>query len=334
METQFCRAFAVISLIFLLACGQSVQLSSTPIINSGGGSNGNQSQNTPLQICSQLDFTQVTWPTSMTAADRNALALALNISGSYEGETGWANLTNNFDGQGVSMGLLNQNLGQGSLQPMLINMRDNFLKKMQSIFSSADLTNLLGMLARWEADQPQVKVLPRINILDFKPLGDAAVAVSPETTSVQWAVANLYIGNSFDPVWAKELNALAESSQYISIQVQAAMNMHNVSISEISKIGVHELRTYLMFFDIEVQDGNVYAADFADYATWVALNAHSSDTERLVELLNLRLRHVNPSFVPDVQSRKMAIINGSGVVHGTNRNLQSQYCYNGLSAFH
>ena len=57
---------------------------------------------TPPQVCSGLDFKGVTWPPSMTHEDELALELALNISGSYEGAEGWANLTGNFDGQGRS----------------------------------------------------------------------------------------------------------------------------------------------------------------------------------------------------------------------------------------
>ena len=73
----------------------------------------------PLEICSQLNFENVSWSPNLSFAERNALALALNISGSFEGSAGWSNLANNFDGQGMSFGLLNQTLGTGSLQPLM-----------------------------------------------------------------------------------------------------------------------------------------------------------------------------------------------------------------------
>src|SRR4051794_25917173 len=59
-----------------------------------------------LKICSKLDFANLDWPSSMGVAEHDPFALALNISGSFEGNDGWENLTNNFDGQGLSLGLL------------------------------------------------------------------------------------------------------------------------------------------------------------------------------------------------------------------------------------
>src|ERR1035438_10073334 len=69
---------------------------------------------TNLSICSGLDFAPVIWPPQLPKYQVESLELVLNIAGSYEGVRGWANLTNSFDDQGLSLGLLNQNLGQGS----------------------------------------------------------------------------------------------------------------------------------------------------------------------------------------------------------------------------
>ena len=82
-------------------------------------------------ICSNLSFNNVLWPSPLTEFQVNVFALAMNISGSFEGPDGWTNLTNNFDGQGISLGLFNQNLGQGSLQPMMLKLRDTQLTRMK-----------------------------------------------------------------------------------------------------------------------------------------------------------------------------------------------------------
>ena len=50
--------------------------------------------------------------------DRHLLKLALGISAGFEGG-GFDNVAGNFDGQGVSAGILQWNLGQGTLQPLL-----------------------------------------------------------------------------------------------------------------------------------------------------------------------------------------------------------------------
>ncbi|MGF2075402.1 hypothetical protein, partial [Enterococcus casseliflavus] len=65
-----------------------------------------------LAICSNLSFKNDTFPKGLSSIQTQGFELALTISGSFEGASGWANLSNNFDGEGLSMGLLSQNLGQ------------------------------------------------------------------------------------------------------------------------------------------------------------------------------------------------------------------------------
>jgi hypothetical protein len=288
--------------------------------------NSNQSLN---GICTPLSFSGDTWPASLPTFQRLSLELGLNISGSFEGASGWANLTNNFDGQGLSMGLLNQNLGQDSLQPLLVQMRNQNMATLQQIFSSADLTSLLGMLSQWESTKAaSAKVQKtRLSVKDIPATSGVLPEDAAATASVAWAAATLYSGTNFLPNWQTELTNLGQNPQFVSIQIAAALALHTQAVQDIAPIGVNELRTYLMAFDIEVQDGGIYAQDFTDYATWLQTNGSSSDTAKLVEMLNLRLRHVQAAYVSDVQSRKLAIINGSGVVHGDLRNLESQYCF-------
>jgi len=91
------------------------------------------------------------FPDSLSSDDRTALVLALNISGSFEGADGWANLSDDFDGQGVSMGLLNQNLGQGSLQPMLLRLRGEHPEVLRAALGPERSASLLYMLEKWRA---------------------------------------------------------------------------------------------------------------------------------------------------------------------------------------
>jgi hypothetical protein len=325
----------VISILTLsTACGSSYN---SQQLNGAPGGEG-------LVICSPLDFTQVDWSGQLSPYREQALELALNISGSFEGSNGWANLTNNFDGQGLSMGLLNQTLGTGSLQPLLIQMQNNHMDVLQNIFSSAHLQSLLGMLAQWNSDNstststssalslagPQVQ---RLSVDDKPKDGGIDVLSVATNNSVTWAVNNLYSGSNFIPQWQTELTALGQSPEYVSIQVDAALTLHLQTIQGMAPLQVNELRAYLTVFDIVVQDGGIYAQDFTDYATWLGQNPQSSTTARLNEMLTLRLRHVQAQYVADVQSRKLAIINGSGVVHGASRNLEQQYCFNRLEPY-
>jgi hypothetical protein len=285
-----------------------------------------------------LNFSSVNWASGLSLNDETALELALNISGSFEGNAAWANLTNDFDGEGLSMGLLNQTLGTGSLQPLLIQMRDLHMNEMGTFFDSTRFNSLISMLAQWESSQssslvPEYQVL---SLLDVIPLGTNTATVTPNQASVNWALANLYTdskGQNFDPTWAADLTALTQNPDYVSLQIDAAMDLHNQALSEETLTGVNELRSYLFMFDVNVQDGGMYSQDWTDFKTWLQSNASATDTDRLNELLTLRLRHVRSAYVSDVQSRKQAIINGQGFVHGDQRNLETQYCFDRLVTY-
>jgi hypothetical protein len=285
------------------------------------------------EINSKLDFAGVTWPASLTPQDRVAFALALNISGSFEGEQAWATISNDFDGQGLSLGLLNQCLGQGSLQPMLQRMRENHPETMAVVFSSDHLKSLYGMLDAWQrAARAEVSegTPKRLDWRDEPPVGTLdRTGPSADEDSVAWAERTLYTdgGVTFDPVWKAELTALAAHPQYVSYQLDAALRYHDKAAGYEAVIKVRELRAYLMLYDIVVQNGGLYQDDLDDYAAYVKANPKSTATQRLRKLLALRLRHVRPKYVADVRSRKNAIISGTGTVHGSRRNLPVEYNY-------
>lgn len=285
------------------------------------------------EINSKLDFTGVTWPESLTPQDRVAFALALNISGSFEGDQAWATISNDFDGQGVSLGLLNQNLGQGSLQPMLQRMRENHPDTMAVTFSSDHLKSLYDMLDSWQraGKVEAFGALPkRLSLLDEPPVQmQDRTGPSADEDSVAWAERTLYTdgGKTFDPVWQAELVALAAHPQYVSYQLDAALGYHEKAAGYEALIKVRQLRAYLMLYDVVVQNGGLYEDDLDDYAAYVKANPKATSTQKLQKLLALRLRHVRPKYVADVKSRKNAIINGTGTVHGSRRNLPVEYNY-------
>jgi hypothetical protein len=291
-----------------------------------------------LKLCSKLDFNDITWPTSLTALDRDALKVALNISGSFEGQGGWGNISNNFDGTGLSLGLLNQTLGTGSLEPLLIDMRNNNYTKMESILSTAHFQSVLDMLLTWERAGVTSLAFtddgPTLSQFDIGFNEGLLKAASRNQAAINWAQGNLYQSNGhFKPDWLKELVVLAELPEYVSIQVKSALRIHQKSVDYESSIGARELRAYLMMFDINVQNGGIYTSDWNDFKAYLKGKPDATVTERLEKILELRLRHVNTQSIADVRARKLALIYGHGVVHGDSRKLETEYCYSGALTY-
>jgi hypothetical protein len=292
-------------------------------------------------ICSELSFENISWPKDVSNNELNAFALAMNISGSFEGHSGWSNLSNNFDGQGVSLGLFNQNLGQGSLQPLLITFRDQHDSKMKKFFSPLQRNSLQSMLSNWGSSKDGIKLSKAITNHSYKEdtsflddpqffeedsEGFSKASNNRNQLSVNWAVNNLYQGNNFKSDWKIALQNMAESPEFVSLQVAAAKEIHKKAVRYMKKYNLAQLRSYLFLFDVVVQNGGIPSFIESTYLAWARNNSTASETTRLKKLLEYRLTVVRPQYVADVRARKTALINGVGLVHGSQRDFSKEYC--------
>ncbi len=293
-----------------------------------------------LGICGPLPFDNVVWPIDLTFAGRRAFATSLNITGSFEGDRLWSTIADNSDGQGVSLGLLQQNLGQGTLQPLLIRIRDENPKLLTQLFTAADRTSLLQMLSAWEGtigptsiegDQnsehelfPDREVLSRLDgtSVFFEPR-----LITRNSASVEWAKKTLYLNRNFILRWKKSLTDLANSAPYRSLQIEKARNLFDLSEDYFSAFKFHEQRFFFLMFDFVVQNGGFNLSQKRMYDAFVKANPTASETLRAKKLLELRLTGVLTRYRADVRARKTTIIDSVGTVHGQRRNLPKENCY-------
>ncbi|MCM2280834.1 MAG: hypothetical protein NDI61_03195 [Bdellovibrionaceae bacterium] len=296
-------------------------------------------------ICSRLDFQNVVWPSHLVELERKALALSLNISGSFEGHRGWANISNNFDDQGMSLGLLQQNFGQGSLQPLLTEMFDQHLDVLRGLFTRTQLASMDQMLADWSGgtlhplghsgratplfpDQEHLSPLDFDDAPETEP-GVIAMNTSANQRSVAWAVDTLFqdAGVTFIPAWKTAFQNLAVTAPYRSLQIRAALTMFDRAAGYTQTFRFTQMRSFLTMYDFVVQNGGFNATHRALFETYDKENPGATETQRLLKLLEIRLTSVRPQYKNDVRARKSTIIRGTGVVHGANRNLPSEYCF-------
>lgn len=296
-----------------------------------------------LKVCTSLDFSGVQWSSRVLPQDRDPFAVALDLTGGFEGPDGWANLTDNFDGQGFSMGLLNQNLGQGSLQPIWLDMRRLADDSMRSALGSDRYELSSSMLDRWAARTQTTGVL-RLEDYGYNELDDLdkiaedlqidrmeleqtqAALLSHNQESVNWAVANVLTGTKLKSDWARALRTLAITPMYRTLQVQRAEKIHRSALGLMQTYNAWEWRSYLFFYDIVVQNGGISSTIRAQYFDWLKAHSNVGELARMVKLLELRLKVVNPKYVNDVRLRKMLTLTGHGVVHGKRYDLEKEYC--------
>lgn len=212
----------------------------------------------------------------------------------------FAGLAGDFDGQGLSFGALQWNIGQGTLQPMLSGMMSGHADVMTSLFGG-NLSAIQTMLAAPRAEQ----------------LAWARSIQDPARHMIT------------DP-WKSLFKALGLTPEFQSIQAIHAATIHTAALQLCQRFGVTSERAVALMFDIRVQNGSISAATEAliraDFAA-IPADATPMDAEvaKLQSIANRRADAASAASVEDVRVRKLTIANGAGTVHGVVYDLDGQF---------
>jgi hypothetical protein len=241
--------------------------------------------------------------------DHQCLALTGGFETNHPPPDCFAGLCGDFDGQGISFGVLQWNIGQGTLQPLLAQMNQNH-------------PDLLGQV--------------------FGPNYSELAVMLDETVDEQLAWAR----SIQDPIrhvlfepWQGLFRTLGRLQEFQDIEAQSAAGIFQQALALCNEYEVSSQRAAALLFDIKVQTGGI--------KSWVKPQI-LSDYEQLdqsgsgdvpLEVARLRIiatrsaASANPKWVADVQNRKLTIANGEGTVHGNHYDLEGQYGISLDSAF-
>jgi len=243
------------------------------------------------------------FPNATSLDDLPLLQRCLALTGAFETSTGipdcFAGLTGDFDGQGISFGVVQWNIGQGTLQPLLSAMVTQNGTLMANLFNDR-LTSLQSMLAE------------------------------PLSAQLAWArsIQDATSHSIFEP-WQGSFKAMGRTPECQAIQAAHAADLHRAAAALCSRFGVTSERAMALMFDIRVQNGSISSATEAkiraDFAAIPPDAPADVEVARLCSIANRRAEAANAQFVEDVRVRKLTIANGSGVVHGVPYNLERQF---------
>jgi hypothetical protein len=244
----------------------------------------------------------VTWASLFQPAAPQAPSLAekplayrcLALTAAFETEAGvpdcFCGLAGSFDGQGISLGVLQWNLGQGTLQPLLKRMDAEHTADMKVAFGDG-YAAVHAMLAQ---DKP---------------------------AQLAWAAGIQDDKHHVVEPWRSRFKALGRVDSFQQMQVDGANDRFQQGLKMCAAYGVWSERAAALMFDIVVQNGSIkdatkaqIQADFAALPS--TLSREDAEVARLRIVANRRAEAANPKFVEDVRSRKLAIAEGKGKVHG------------------
>lgn len=222
----------------------------------------------------------------------------LALTGSFE--TGdpppecFAGLSGNFDGQGISMGCLQWNLGQGTLQSMLSQMMKSHSNVMADVFEE------------------------RKSVLE-------SVLDASYQEQMEWA-RSIQNSNELDEPWQSMFKELGHREAFQKIQVATAHELFEEAVALSGEYDLHSGRAVALMFDIKVQNGSI--SNFTEQQIreeFEELPEAEDEVARLCIIANLRSEASNPRWIEDVRNRKLTIATGRGSVHGIHYVLDEEY---------
>jgi hypothetical protein len=124
--------------------------------------------------------------------------------------------------------------------------------------------------------------------------------------------------------WYSQFVALTDNVNFESIETDAAAFSVNKAMSICYKYNLKTIRGFALAFDITVQNGSVVpkAAEIIDAAIKTTPNIPEKD---LLGIIANAVADSSDNNIEDVRSRKLAIVNGTGTVHGFKLNLDTNY---------
>jgi hypothetical protein len=219
-------------------------------------------------------------------------------TGTYVPEC-FACIAGDFDEQGLSLGALQWNLGQGTLQPLLREMDQRHRELTEDIFND-HYGILVSMLA------------------------------SPRAEQLAWARSIQDQRRRVVEPWQGLFKTLGRRPEFHAIQQEAAAGLRQDALALWKLYDLTTERAFALMFDIRVQNGSISALVRAQIERDITALPHTDDRDaheiaRLRIIANRRAEAANPRWVEDVRARKLTIANGEGTVHGRHYHLEEQY---------
>jgi hypothetical protein len=244
--------------------------------------------------------------TPATPLERRVLALTAAFETGSRGSDGFGALAGDFDGQGLSFGALQWNIGQHSLQPLWQRMLATHPDKAHAILGD------------------QFDTVERM-------LKDRHAEQMAWARSIQRIAAGRAGAWTIIEPWKSRLQALGRCDEMVEIQVAAANTLYLSALAFCEDYGLGTERGAALMFDIAVQNGSVdrggAGARIREDFEFInpTLSMEEQEVERMRIIARDRAAVARPTFRGDVLARKMTIAEGFGLVHGRRYQLEDDF---------
>jgi len=234
-------------------------------------------------VCSFDTWTQVTTRAVPPAGQR-----ALQLTAAFEAH-GYTKVAGNFDGAGLTWGLIGFTLKFGMVQLILKEVYQKHRGLFEKCFG--DLGRRMERLAK----EPLEKQMAFAN----------EISVPPRKTSVS-------------APWQAGFEALGAQPEVQAIQLRLAEEKYLApAVKTFESLGLKAEQSLALCFDIHVQNGSIRPAARQEIAK--AVGNKNPGEAAMRKIIAVAVANAsNPKYREDVLSRKMTLATGAGRVHGEN----------------
>ena len=225
-------------------------------------------------------------------------------------------LSGDFDGMGISLGLLQWNIGAGSLQPLIREFITRAPDAVNAIFGlqAGVFRAMMAQAPRERAADKTARIARQLAF--FRGLCDTSVASKPVK----------------EP-WATFLRRMADHPVFREIQVRAVRRRMDGAVREARDLGFRTERGLVFLFDTQTQAGGAWRRvgsrqrliDERRAARQRTLGRPLTERETMEVMANVVADTSSARWKEKVRTRRMTIVTGRGRVHGTDYDSKRDY---------
>ena len=223
----------------------------------------------------------------MSSSSPDLKQRCLQITAEFEG-TGFTKAVGNFDGAGITWGIIGFTLSNGELGAVLTEIRSRH----PAVFSAA-----FGELEAKIVEVLNSSHAAQINFANSISLGSSKMRILD--------------------VWAKAFERLGSDPSVQAIQLQRTENFFEIAERDRQRFNVQNELGLALCFDIAVQNGGIDSTERARIRAKIDQNHPTTQQDLRIIIANVVAENSRPQFIEDVRRRKMTIATAEGTVHGS-----------------
>jgi hypothetical protein len=248
-------------------------------------------QQKQLPVTGKVD--DQTWQSLMGTAAPDLKQRCLQVTADFEG-TGFTKCVGNFDGAGLTWGIIGFTLSNGELGAVLKKIRASHPDVFSAAFGNLE-TKIVEVLGSSRAAQ--------MNFANSISVGNNKMQILPE--------------------WAAAFERLGKDERVQAIQLERTEDFFEIAVRDVERFTVKNELGLALCFDIAVQNGGIDQTEGNRIRNKITQTppATPQDVRRIIA--NVVAENSNPTFIEDVRKRKLTMATTRGTVHGSEYDIKT-----------